>query len=63
MTREELIEKAREQWATDDIEIDDNAQTVPSGNRSGHWVQAWVYVEIDEENLNIELDDISHINE
>ncbi len=45
MTREELIEKAREQWATDDIEIDDNAQVIPTADGTGHWVQAWVYIQ------------------
>ena len=48
MTREEMIEQAREQWASDDLEIDDNAQTTPSGD-TGHWVQAWVYIRVGEE--------------
>jgi hypothetical protein len=40
------IQTARERYAADsdnDIEIDDNAQATPSGEK-GVWVQAWVYL-------------------
>ena len=46
---EQLIDKARDIFACDDIEIDDNAQVNPTGDGTGHWVQAWVYVRTDEE--------------
>ena len=49
MTREELIEQAREQYASDDLEIDDNAQITPAADGTGHWVQAWVYIEKDDQ--------------
>lgn len=46
MNREQLIEQARAQYASDDLEIDDNAQVNPTADGTGHWVQAWVYVEL-----------------
>jgi hypothetical protein len=45
MTRDQLIEQARAQYASDDLEIDDNAQVNPTADGTGHWVQAWVYIE------------------
>jgi len=44
MTNEQLIEAARSTYASDDIEIDENAQVNQTGDGTGHWVQAWVYV-------------------
>lgn len=48
MTREELIEQARAQYASDDLEIDDDAKVSPTGDGTGHWVQAWVYINVEE---------------
>ena len=47
-TIEQLIDEARDIYACDDIEIDDNAQVNPTGDGTGHWVQAWVYVQNDD---------------
>jgi hypothetical protein len=44
--REKLIELARETYASDDVEIDDDA-TLSRGD-SGCWVQAWVFLYNDE---------------
>jgi hypothetical protein len=44
---EKIIEIAKEQYASDEIEIDDNAET--SRAKNGVWVQAWVWVPIDPE--------------
>lgn len=38
-----LVEKARNIYGSDDIEIDDNALT-SRGDDPGTWVQAWVWV-------------------
>jgi len=46
--RQKLIEQAREQWASDEIEIDNNAQATQSGNDNAYWVQAWVYITTEE---------------
>ena len=46
MTKEQAIERARDQYALgsdDNIEIDDNPETSQAEN--GIWVQAWVWVE------------------
>jgi hypothetical protein len=44
MTDVEIIELAREQWASDgEIEIDDNA-IISEGEDPGAYVQAWVWV-------------------
>ena len=47
-TTEQLIDEARNIYACDDIEIDDNAQVNPTGDGTGHWVQARVYVQNDD---------------
>jgi hypothetical protein len=41
---EKLIERARSIWAGDELEIDDGATVSKTGDETGHWVQAWVYV-------------------
>ena len=38
-----LIDKAREQYASDDLEIDDDAKV--SESSEGAWVQAWVWLD------------------
>lgn len=43
-TRDELIEAAREEYANDDISIDDDALLSYSDGNYATWVQAWVYV-------------------
>jgi hypothetical protein len=40
--RLDLIQRARDEYASDDLEIDDNA--VVSTGEDGSWVQAWVWV-------------------
>lgn len=40
--RAHLIERARELYGTDDIEIDEGAALSPTDD--GCWVAAWVYV-------------------
>lgn len=42
--RIKLIEQARKIYASDEIEIDDNAKAHQTGDETGHWVAAWVYV-------------------
>lgn len=42
MNDEKLIDRARELYANDDLEIDDDA--VISASDDGCWVQAWVWV-------------------
>lgn len=44
--RAAMIEKARDAYATDDIEIDSDAEASIGDN--GAWVQAWVYLANDE---------------
>ena len=39
-----IIAQARAQWAGDDLEIDDRAPVSETGDKTGHWVQAWVFV-------------------
>lgn len=39
---EALIEQARDEHGTDDLEIDDDASTSPA--EDGTWVQAWVWL-------------------
>lgn len=55
MTKNEIREMARKQWAGDDLEIDEDAYVLilldegaqdDDGTRA--WVQAWVYVKIGE---------------
>lgn len=41
-TREQWIERAREEYAGDDVNVDDDAQL--SHTDDGAWVQAWVFV-------------------
>lgn len=43
----EQIKRARDQYETDDVEIDDNAGISPSDD--GVWVQAWVWLASDKE--------------
>lgn len=43
-TNEQLIAEAKRLYAYDELEVDDNAQVTPTGDGTGHWVQAWVYV-------------------
>ena len=38
-----LIELARDQYASDDLEIDDDAKV--SESSEGVWVQAWVWLD------------------
>lgn len=49
MTDEEARALAHEQWASDDLEIDDDAKISHVENKKGEevnaWVQAWVWVE------------------
>lgn len=40
----EQIEAARDIYASDDIEIDDDALLSNGPEDSGYWVQAWVWV-------------------
>lgn len=43
--RDRLINAARDVYADDDTEIDDNAEfSMGGGIDRGVWVQAWVYV-------------------
>jgi hypothetical protein len=54
MTDAEARDKARAIWATDELEIDDDAQVThldePDTGVEGYaWVQAWVLVPADEE--------------
>jgi len=42
--RIDLINQARATFANDELEIDDNAQVTDTGDGTGHWVAAWVYV-------------------
>jgi len=41
------MDKAREMYQTDDIQIDENAEVSPSGD--GTWIQAWVLIPGDTE--------------
>jgi hypothetical protein len=50
MNREDLIKLARQQYASDDLEIDSNAQIRPTFDNEGAWIAAWVYVEMEKEN-------------
>lgn len=44
---EDAIQKARKQWTSDDLEIDDKPSvSVADG---GCWVAAWVWVPMEEE--------------
>lgn len=54
MTDERAREKARVMWASDDLEIDKDAQVShldepDTGVEGAAWVQAWVFVPADEE--------------
>lgn len=42
MEKEEILQKARHSYLSDDIEIDDDA--VLSETDDGVWVQAWVWI-------------------
>lgn len=49
-----FIKVAREMYTSDDVEIDDNPKVSILDNEEGEtrrraWVQAWVYVELDED--------------
>ncbi len=39
---EEETQRARKEWAIDDLGIDDDAQVIR--NEHGTWVNAWVYI-------------------
>lgn len=41
----EQIQAARAQYASDDIEVDDNAGISDPEDGSGYWVQAWVWID------------------
>jgi hypothetical protein len=45
MEEKAVVEKAQSIWASDDLEIDDNAQVSQTGDKQGYWVQAWVFVD------------------
>ncbi|KKM63278.1 hypothetical protein LCGC14_1209720 [marine sediment metagenome] len=38
----EIVKRAREQWASDDLKIRDNS--FAESMKGGAWVQAWVWV-------------------
>jgi hypothetical protein len=44
----ELIEKARSQYGSDDVEVDDDANMC-RGDDPGTWVAAWVWIRDSEE--------------
>jgi len=48
--REKFIEAARNEYQTDDVEIDDDAKLseVDEGGNAGAWVAAWVWVSDEE---------------
>lgn len=48
-TRLRLLDHAREKYANDDLEIDDNAK-VSLNDEGGAWVAAWVYVRLEDLN-------------
>jgi hypothetical protein len=48
MSDKKLIEKARSMYAHDDLEVDDDAKTIRTGDQTGYWVQAWVFVPAEE---------------
>ena len=43
----EQIQRARDEYQTDDINIDDDANVSPT--ESGVWVQAWVWLHNEED--------------
>lgn len=50
-TRKQAIKAARENFAdpsNNQIEIDDNAKVNPTGDNTGFWVSAFVYVHKDD---------------
>lgn len=40
----EQIERARDEYQTDDIEIDDDAMVSRAEEENGMWVSAWVWL-------------------
>jgi len=46
-TRLRLVDHAREEYANDDLEIDDNAK-VSLNDEGGAWIAAWVYVRLED---------------
>ena len=53
MTLEEIIQQARQEYATDGIDFDDYPDTSVSDD--GTWVKAWVWVpEVPDENCTDE---------
>lgn len=47
--KQAAIGAARLRWASDDLQIDDNAQVTKAGEiDGGYWIRAWVYVRKDE---------------
>lgn len=39
------VEAAREEWADDELEIDDEAMLSPAADGSGTWISAWVWMQ------------------
>jgi hypothetical protein len=48
-----MIEKARNWYQSDDIEIDDDAKLSEAKEEGGTWVQAWVRVNFDEDDRSV----------
>lgn len=60
--RQAMIARAREEYANDDVEIDDDARL--SEADEGCWVQAWVWLDkTDDETDEVEDNTPSHNNE
>jgi hypothetical protein len=49
-TNRKIIEIAREDYNSDDIEIDDDP--IVSRGKDGYWVSAWVFVVKDDDRFN-----------
>ena len=45
--RDWLLEKAREDYCNDEINVDDDAQLSP-GDPNGCWVQGWLFIYFEE---------------
>jgi hypothetical protein len=46
--RDEFVQRAKDSYESDDIEIDEEPSTSLADDRSGIWVRAWVWVPISE---------------
>lgn len=44
-----IRDAARDIWADDDLQIDNDAEIAPVPEIGGAWVQAWVFVPLDDE--------------